>query len=65
MIYISISSTGRCIKDKERLYGSVAKILPVIIQINKMISSVNHEPTVKANFVFLVGDRVKMEVRDV
>lgn len=38
--------------------------VPMIIQISRMISSVNHEPTVKANLVLLVGDRVKMEVRD-
>jgi hypothetical protein len=64
MIYISLEKGGMKILDRRRIYYSLPLIMPLVLAINKIVTSLYKELNVDCNVYVRIGSSINLEVKN-
>ncbi len=64
MIYISLENGRIGILDKQRIHSCLPLIMPLVLEINKVLGSLNKESNVKCNVNIKIANTMNLEVKN-
>ena len=64
MIYVSLENGRINILERRKIYFSLPLIMPLVLEINKALSSLNKEHNVNCNVYVRIGNAINLEVKN-
>jgi len=64
MIYISLENGRINILDRHKIYSSLPLIMPLVLEINKVLGSLNKESNIKCNVNIKIANAMNLEVKN-
>ena len=64
MIYISLENGRIDISDRQRLRYSLPLIMPLVLEINKVLGSLNKKSNIKCTVNIKIANTINLEVKN-